>query len=87
MVQEAIHNAGVAPREVSADAGYYSAQALDDFYALRVDPFVAPDPSRNGSPARAPGPYTGQPVNQGPDAEEAEDETGAAALRAADEDG
>ena len=51
MVQEAIHNAGVTPREVSADAGYYSAQALDDFYALRVDPFVAPDRTRHGTVA------------------------------------
>ena len=49
MVQEAVHNAGVMPREVSADAGYYSAQAVDDFYALGVDPFVAPDRTRHGT--------------------------------------
>ncbi len=49
MVQEAVHNAGVMPREVSADAGYYSAQAVDDIYALGVDPFVAPDRTRHGT--------------------------------------
>ena len=49
MVQEAVHNAGVMPREVSADAGYYSAQAVDDFYTLGVDPFVAPDRTRHGT--------------------------------------
>ena len=43
MIAEAISNTGVMPREVSADAGYYSAKAVDELYALGVDPFVAPE--------------------------------------------
>ena len=43
MIEETISNTGVMPREVSADAGYYSAKAVDELYALGVDPFVAPE--------------------------------------------
>ena len=48
MVVEAIGNIGLAPREVSADAGYYSAKAVEELYALGVDPFIAPDQTRHG---------------------------------------
>ena len=48
MIAEAIANAGPAPKEVSADAGYYSAKAIDDLHALGVDPFVAPEKTRHG---------------------------------------
>ena len=48
MIEETISNTGVMPREVSADAGYYSAKAVDDLYALGVDPFVAPEQTRHG---------------------------------------
>ena len=48
MMQETIDNVGAVPREVSADAGYYSAKAVDDLYALGVDPFVAPEQTRHG---------------------------------------
>ena len=48
MIEEAIDNVGAVPREVSADAGYYSAKAVDDLYALGVDPFVAPEQTRHG---------------------------------------
>ena len=48
MIAEAIANAGAVPKEVSADAGYYSAQAIDDLHALGVDPFVAPEQTRHG---------------------------------------
>ena len=30
MIEETISNTGVMPREVSADAGYYSAKAVDE---------------------------------------------------------
>ena len=40
MMQETIDNVGAVPREVSADAGYYSAKAVDDLQALGVDPYV-----------------------------------------------
>ena len=43
MVEETIDNVGAVPKEVSADAGYYSAQAVEGLYGLGVDPFVAPD--------------------------------------------
>ena len=41
-------NTGAVPREVSADAGYYSAKAVDELSALGVDPFVAPEQTRHG---------------------------------------
>ena len=48
MMQETIDNVGAVPREVSADAGYYSAKAVDDLQALDVDSFVAPEQTRHG---------------------------------------
>ena len=36
------------PKEVSADAGYYSAKAVDQLSTLGVDPFVAPEQTRHG---------------------------------------
>ena len=48
MIEEAIANTGAAPREVSADAGYYSAPAVADLQALGTDPFVAPEKTRHG---------------------------------------
>ena len=49
MVEEATDNVGAAPKEVSADAGYYSAQAVEGLYGLCVDPFVAPEQTRHGA--------------------------------------
>ena len=46
MMEETIDNVGAVPREVSADAGYYSAKASRR--ALGVDPFVAPEQTRHG---------------------------------------
>ena len=48
MIAETISNTGVVPREVSADAGYYSAKAVGDLHALGVDPFIAPEQTRHG---------------------------------------
>ena len=48
MVEEAIRNVGAVPKEVSADAGYYSAQAVEGLYGLGVEPFVAPEQTRHG---------------------------------------
>ena len=48
MIEETIDNVGAIPKEVSADAGYYSAQAVADLQALGVDPFVAPEKTRHG---------------------------------------
>ena len=48
MLQEAIANVGAVPREVSADAGYYSAPAVADLQDLGVDPFIAPEKTRHG---------------------------------------
>ena len=48
MVEKAIDNVGAVPKEVSADAGYYSAQAVEGLYRLGVDPFVAPERTRHG---------------------------------------
>ena len=49
MVEEAIDNTGAVPKEVSADAGYYSAKAVDDLCELGVDPFIAPEKTRHGT--------------------------------------
>ena len=49
MVEETIDNVGAVPKEVSADAGYYSAQAVEGLYGLCVDPFVAPERTRHGT--------------------------------------
>ena len=48
MVEKAIDNVGAVPKEVCADAGYYSAQAVEGLYRLCVDPFVAPEQTRHG---------------------------------------
>ena len=48
MLEETVSNTGEVPKEVSADAGYYSAQAADGLCALGVDPFIAPEKTRHG---------------------------------------
>ena len=48
MIEEAVNNTGAVPKEVSADAGYYSAKTVDELYDLGVDPFVAPEKTRHG---------------------------------------
>ena len=48
MIEETVSNTGEVPKEVSADAGYYPAQAVDGLYALGTDPFVAPEQTRHG---------------------------------------
>ena len=48
MIEETILNVGTVPKEVSADAGYYSAKEVEELYALGVDPFVAPEKTRHG---------------------------------------
>ena len=48
MIADTIDNTGAVPREVSADAGYYSAQAVADLQDLGVDPFIAPEKTRHG---------------------------------------
>ena len=49
LVKEIEDNTGTLPREASADAGYYSAQAVEELYALGVDPFIPPDKTRHGT--------------------------------------
>ena len=49
MVGEVIANTGTVPKEVSADAGYYSATAVAGLQALGTDPFVAPEKTRHGT--------------------------------------
>ena len=48
MIEETVGNTGVVPKEVSADAGYYSAKVVDELYGLGVDPFVAAEKTRHG---------------------------------------
>ena len=86
MEEETIDNVGAVPREVSADAGYYSTKAVDELYALGVDPFVAPEQTRHGRvvPPAPPRSHTQPSVSQGPDATEVTDQAGSAELRFAD---
>ena len=49
LVQQTENNTGTLPREASADAGYYSAQAVAELYALGVDHFIPPDKTRHGT--------------------------------------
>ena len=49
MVAEATLNTGEVPKELSADAGYYSARAVEELCALGVDPFIAPERTRHGT--------------------------------------
>ena len=48
MMEKTIDNVGAVPREVSADAGYYSTKAVEEIHALGVEPFIAPDKTRHG---------------------------------------
>ena len=85
MMEETIDNVGAVPREVSADAGYYSTKAVDELYALGVDPFVAPEQTRHGRVV-PPAPRGRIPSHllPGTDATEVTDQAGSAALRFAD---
>ena len=49
MTRETILNTGDTPRELSADAGYYSAQAVAQLEALGVDSYIAPEKTRHGT--------------------------------------
>ena len=48
MIAETIDNVGAIPKEVSPDAGYYSAQTVAGLHALGTDPFIAPEKTRHG---------------------------------------
>ncbi len=48
MIEETIGNVGAVPKEVSADAGYYSAKTVEELCDLGVDSFVAPEKTRHG---------------------------------------
>ena len=48
MIEETVNNTGAVPKEVSADAGYYSAKAVEELYSMGVDPFIAPEKTRHG---------------------------------------
>ena len=48
MIEQTVGNTGAVPKEVSADAGYYSVKAVNGLSALGADPFVAPEKTRHG---------------------------------------
>ena len=89
MIEEAIANTGKVPREVSADAGYYSAPAVADLQALGTDPFVAPEKTRHGHkpPPRAARTHPQGSLTQRPDAPQVADQAGSATLRVTHGDG
>ena len=49
MIEETVSNTGEVPKELSADAGHYSARAVEELCALGVDPFIAPERTRHGA--------------------------------------
>ena len=49
MIEETVSNTGAVSKEVSADAGYYSAKAVEELYAPGADPFIAPERTRHGN--------------------------------------
>ena len=70
MMEETIDNVGAVPREVSADAGYYSAQGSRRALCPGRGPVrrAGADPPRPGCATRAPRSHTQPSVFQGPDA-------------------
>jgi hypothetical protein len=48
LVKEIEANTGCLPKEASADAGYFSANAIEGRHVLGVDPFIPPDKTRHG---------------------------------------
>jgi hypothetical protein len=48
LVKEIEANTGCLPKEASADAGYFSARAIQELWSLGVDPFIPPDKTRHG---------------------------------------
>ena len=48
LIRDIETNTGSLPKEASADAGYCSAEAVGELYALGVDPFIPPDKTRHG---------------------------------------
>jgi len=48
LVKEIEANTGCLPKEASADAGYFSARAIQELCSLGVDPFIPPDKTRHG---------------------------------------
>ena len=49
MEGEAIENTGAVPKELSADAGYYSAKAVEELCSLGTAPFIARERTRHGT--------------------------------------
>ena len=43
-------NTGAVPRQVSADAGYFSTEVLASVSAMGVEPFIPPDKTRHSAP-------------------------------------
>ena len=48
MVKKVTLNTGAVPKELSSDAGYYSAKTMDELHALEVGLFIAPEKTRHG---------------------------------------
>jgi len=48
LVKEVEANTGSLPKEASADAGYFSAKAIEELCILGVDAFIPPDKTRHG---------------------------------------
>ena len=67
MMEETIDNVGAVPREVSADAGYYSAKAVDGALCSGRGPVrrAGADPPRPGCATRAPRSHTQPSVSPG----------------------
>jgi transposase len=83
MMDQVKNNTGRLPREMSADAGYFSAKAVKEIIAQKVEAFIPPDKIRH---TVFPPPASGhEPCRQ--NAQETANEAGEGTLCLTDEDG
>jgi hypothetical protein len=83
-MEQVKENTGALPREMSADAGYFSSDAVKDLSAEGMDVYMPPDRMHHTykMPAAPRGRIPSSPIDSGPDETQAEDEAGTEALRA-----
>lgn len=48
MMEQIKDNTGVLPKEMSADAGYFSAKVVEELSTSGIEPFIPPDKTRHG---------------------------------------
>ncbi len=82
MIDRVRDNTGKLPRQMSADAGYFSAEVVQVLTSDGVDVYMPPDKTPHGFklPPGTSGPDTKRAFPTGPDAAQAEDKEGTPVL-------